>query len=353
MDKEFHTHRYFAASNGGNGFVSYFDDIFSADEHSKIYIIKGGPGTGKSSFMKKMQAEFSKDCSSEAFFCSSDTQSLDGLIIKNNNRSIALLDGTAPHTTDPTFPVAIEKIINLGDSLNESALKNNIKLIKDFSKEKSKSYKTAYEYLGIVAKFQSFAKDELGNCQKDYLSFFKKLITETPKTGKTNIRLITSFSKNGFGYLNTLESLASRKFKVKGIYGSEYIFLRSLGEWLISKSIECTLSPSPMFNNSYDAILIPSLDTVFFAGQCNTQCECEIIDSTQFFDTGEISKSKEKMEFLWREREIFLWGAVDEFKNAAEAHTNLERIYSAAMNFENNNAIFEKTVAEIKECLLL
>ena len=44
--------KYFAASNSGRGFVSYFDSVFSPSRFEKVYIIKGGPGTGKSYFMK-------------------------------------------------------------------------------------------------------------------------------------------------------------------------------------------------------------------------------------------------------------------------------------------------------------
>ena len=41
---------YFAAANTKNGFVSYFDDIFG--KIKKIYVIKGGPGTGKTTTVK-------------------------------------------------------------------------------------------------------------------------------------------------------------------------------------------------------------------------------------------------------------------------------------------------------------
>ena len=40
--------KYFAAVNSYRGFESYYQDMFGAAERS--YIIKGGPGTGKSYF---------------------------------------------------------------------------------------------------------------------------------------------------------------------------------------------------------------------------------------------------------------------------------------------------------------
>ena len=52
--------RYFAASNSGSGFVSYFGEIFNPACFEHVYIIKGGPGTGKSYFMRMIADEAEK-----------------------------------------------------------------------------------------------------------------------------------------------------------------------------------------------------------------------------------------------------------------------------------------------------
>ena len=49
------TKKFFAAANSFNGFVSYFDCIFDSKDFSKIYVLKGGPGTGKSSLMRSVK----------------------------------------------------------------------------------------------------------------------------------------------------------------------------------------------------------------------------------------------------------------------------------------------------------
>ena len=38
---------YFAAANSYEGFISFFDNIFNSEKFDRIYVIKGGPGTGK------------------------------------------------------------------------------------------------------------------------------------------------------------------------------------------------------------------------------------------------------------------------------------------------------------------
>ena len=48
------TLKYFLAANSCQGFVSHFADCYNEKDGWRCYIIKGGPGTGKSSFMKKV-----------------------------------------------------------------------------------------------------------------------------------------------------------------------------------------------------------------------------------------------------------------------------------------------------------
>lgn len=39
--------RYFAAANSGEGFYSFFGEVFDRKQLDKIYLLRGGPGTGK------------------------------------------------------------------------------------------------------------------------------------------------------------------------------------------------------------------------------------------------------------------------------------------------------------------
>ncbi|MBQ8793259.1 MAG: hypothetical protein IJZ63_00755 [Clostridia bacterium] len=49
--------KYFLAANSAEGFVSHFGDNYDYADGWRAYIIKGGPGTGKSSFMKYITAK--------------------------------------------------------------------------------------------------------------------------------------------------------------------------------------------------------------------------------------------------------------------------------------------------------
>ena len=53
---------FFGACNSFHGFKSFFGEIFKRKDFTRIYVIKGGPGTGKSSFMKKILHRLPEGC---------------------------------------------------------------------------------------------------------------------------------------------------------------------------------------------------------------------------------------------------------------------------------------------------
>lgn len=77
---------------GGNtpkGFFSYYSYILGQREANKIVCIKGGPGVGKSSFIRKIGNDFLAEGENVDFMhCSSDADSLDGIVLKDRKNSV-------------------------------------------------------------------------------------------------------------------------------------------------------------------------------------------------------------------------------------------------------------------------
>ncbi len=104
----------FPGGNTPEGFYSYYQYILGQKEASSIICLKGGPGTGKSSFMKDIGSYFNKKGESvDYFWCSSDPDSLDGVLLREHK--VAILDGTSPHVVDPQNPGAVDTILHLGE----------------------------------------------------------------------------------------------------------------------------------------------------------------------------------------------------------------------------------------------
>ncbi|HYF74956.1 MAG TPA: hypothetical protein VD757_00095, partial [Candidatus Nitrosocosmicus sp.] len=142
----------FPGGNTSRGFHSFYDNIIPEDAE-RIFVIKGGPGVGKSSFMRTIGEQFvNEGYDVEYHYCSSDNRSLDGLVIKKAN--VALLDGTAPHVVDPKNPGAVDEILNLGEFWNESGLVNDKYEIINFNKQIRMRFYSAYRYLMSAKEMQ-------------------------------------------------------------------------------------------------------------------------------------------------------------------------------------------------------
>lgn len=151
------TQKYLASANTSLGFKNCFDSI-NTNKNSFTYILKGGPGTGKSTIMKKVGKHFEdKGYFVEYFYCSSDADSLDGVRVKN----ISIVDGTAPHTTEASVPNIKEKIVNVGAYIGNGVRKNKLTIV-NLLEKKSNCFKLAYEYFETIGKL---LKAEERECQ--------------------------------------------------------------------------------------------------------------------------------------------------------------------------------------------
>ncbi len=93
---------YFLGANAPGGFYSLYSQLMP--QARAIYILKGGPGCGKSTLMKRVGARMEEaGVETEYVLCSGDPASLDGLILPG--LGVALVDGTAPHGGVPGTPL--------------------------------------------------------------------------------------------------------------------------------------------------------------------------------------------------------------------------------------------------------
>lgn len=145
----------FLGTNSPKGFVGYFDKVFDI---AKTVILKGGPGTGKSTLMKKIYLQAQKSgLSTELYHCSSDTDSLDGVYIPA--LGYAILDGTSPHSLDAPMPLISQFVVNLADKAFAERLTAPAETIISLIKQKKQHFKHAYCYLNSAFQLKRHLDD--------------------------------------------------------------------------------------------------------------------------------------------------------------------------------------------------
>ena len=88
---------FFLGANSAEGFYGLYEQLLDARLYDLI-ILKGTPGCGKSTFMRRAAAALEERGLETVYIhCSGDPDSLDGVIAPAIRT--AIVDGTAPHGT--------------------------------------------------------------------------------------------------------------------------------------------------------------------------------------------------------------------------------------------------------------
>lgn len=142
--------RYFLGANSRYGFRSLYGGFCPAEEGCFLHVIKGGPGCGKSSFMRRIgTAAEERGLAVEYVLCSGDPDSLDGVFIPA--LSLGYVDGTAPHVIEAAYPGCAGAYLDLGRFYDATALRPNTNRIMDINRRYKALYSLAYEQIAAGA----------------------------------------------------------------------------------------------------------------------------------------------------------------------------------------------------------
>jgi len=349
---------YFLGSSGKNGFFSCFDQLTPKIEGQYTYIIKGGPGTGKSSMMKKIADEIEgRDIECERIFCSSDPNSLDALIFPSLRVSVC--DGTAPHTLDPVYPGATGEIINLGDCWDKKTVyseKEKIIELTDKNKEchrrSRKFIESAFSIFSDGERIYADALDEshlMRYAGRVANRFFKK---PSGKIGLEKIRLLEAITPEGFIFLDeTVSEMCDRVIVFEDDFG---VAAQKLVEELRTYALACGFSviSSPYIGVSgrIKHIIIKELSLAFLTKDklCSFKnIESKNVPLRRFYNSENIRNHKARLSFSKKAANELMDEAVVALKSAKEIHDELEACYIKAMDYGKIERIKNEIIERI------
>lgn len=322
--------KYFAAVNSCHGFISYYGDAFGACE--RVYIIKGGPGTGKSYFMRRVARRAEDDGHSVIYiYCSSDPDSLDGIII---DKRVALLDGTAPHAIEASCPGARDEIIDLGSFWDSAELTKKRARIEELGKKKSSCYAQAYDCLAAAGSIERaisrliepcILKDKLTSAAKRYL----KHLPNGESYQKTDVA-VNSIGMRGRVRFDTLEKNANSVISVNDPYGTAHLFLEALRAEAERRSMKLRLSHDPLIPDRADALEICDTGLLFTVGEhdCGKK-----INMHRFIDESAVRSVRGEYRSLAACKASCIRSAQLALCSAATHHFAIENIYIGCMDF--------------------
>lgn len=348
---------YFLGSSGKNGFYSCFSQMMPKIDGQYTYIIKGGPGTGKSSMMKKIASEMEKrDIECERIYCSSDPDSLDGVIFPSLRVSVC--DGTSPHTADPDYPGASGEIINLGECWNKNILFDNREKIIELTDKNKACHRRSRRFIesafSIFGDGEKICRDCLdGERLSRYASraagrYFKK---PSGKIGLQKIRLLDAITPKGYIFLDeTVQQLCDFTVVFEDDFGvAAKEVIENLRTHALANGFSVIASPC-IGDSGYRHIIIKELSLGFFTADklCKLNFNpTKTVSLRRFYSPAELSAHRARLSFSKKAANELLHEAVCALKMAKDIHDDLEACYIGAMDYSKIAAITESLTERI------
>lgn len=353
---------FFPGGNTSLGFFSYYDYLVPPDA-ARIMILKGGPGVGKSSFLKALALEMKeRGFDVELHHCSSDPNSLDGVVFPQ--LKVALLDGTNPHMIDPRHPGAVDEIINLGDYWDEKGIRHSKTEIIELNREISRNFRRAYQYLkaakNIYDDLETINSEGLaiGKANRMAAEVIEDLFSRYHVTENSGaLRRLFASAITPEGFQSFLPELLGSLPKVIALTGGVGTGKATLLNKIVSAALEkgfycegfyCAFDPYKI-----EHLIIPDLGVAFTT---SVEPHCyplgkvgRVINMDQCVASYILTKYGKVLEEENRLITDFLERAIGFLARAKRLHDQLEEFYIPNMDFKAIAELRERTLARILE----
>lgn len=346
----------FPGGNTGLGFYSYYNYVIPEDAR-RIFILKGGPGVGKSNFMKKIAREMlGRGFDVEMHQCSSDNNSLDGLVIPDLD--VAFIDGTAPHIVDPKNPGCVDEIIHLGDYWNVDAIERNKEFILKDNKKVGGLFARAYKYLAAAKEIMDDLEEKYGramnygNVNLIIQDLNEELFEGWPVSvtpGKERHLFGSALTPGGFvDYADTVLDKVGRVYYIGGQPGTgKTTTMGSLAKYAVDRGLKVEYFHAPLKPYKLDSIVIDDMDVAITCSRKGKNTAIKSIDLNSYLDESVLSEEEESINKDWKMYKRLIDEAIATIARAKEVHDHMETYYISTMDFASVNVLRKKMVERI------
>ena len=350
------TLKYFLAANSCEGFVSHFADCYNPNDNWRCYIIKGGAGTGKSSFMKKI-AKKSAELGLEYILCpcSSDPDSLDAVILPD--KKTVILDGTAPHETNPKYPAVCEEILNFGQFWDSGKITENSEIITLTDQNKT-CHKTAQKYLFAAGQIMldsyktALACTKIAETEKFADRLCKKYIPKSNGTPYEWVRFLEGITPKGvISFPETILSTCENTVIISDKYKAcSNIIMNRIRNFALLNGYEIiTLKSAFLPSVITEHIIIPTLSLAFVSENDKIKFATDIrrTHARRFTSNKLLHNSQSRLKLNGKIIKSLLNSATENLKKAKAIHDELEEHYKKIMDYDALNNFSEEFMEKL------
>ena len=343
--------RFFLGANSKSGFFSLYDSFTDPAAGDFLWIIKGGPGSGKSSFMKRIGAAAeARGENVEYILCSGDPDSLDAVYLPE--KRLAYVDGTAPHVIEPRYPGASSRYLDFSGFLDAAALRPKLPEIMELNRRYKALYAAAYARLSAAAAllprsrpglFSDAARNTLTRRTEGIAA---RELRPLKKQGRVKHRFLSAWSCNGhITPAETLPVFCDRLYLLDNALGLGFAALEQLAALSASRGYDAVVCHDPLEPEKPEALLLPEARLGFLAAEAadakpELPCRRVRLDALAL---RELSPEERTMLRKWKKESCVLFSAATETLAEAKAlHDALEAVYHPHVDFAALDALAEE-----------
>ncbi len=328
---------FFAGANTASGFHSFYPDIFDERELTRLYMIKGGPGSGKSTMMRRFIKQAKEaGLRTEAYLCGSDPHSLDVAVVRSERASVAMIDATSPHAYDARYPGCAAQIFDCGAFWDPCALRSHRDTIMALADAKSAAFGRAYRYVaalgGVRHDLRRLAEAAL-DMPKLSAACNRFVSSLGSGEGETYApRCANSFSMRAEGVIDAFADFST--VTVTDSVSSAPAFLSVLRKELAAVDFGVIPLIDSVENDVITGLVIPSKKLRIVCTDTIDKSAVRNFNMNRFLKRDVLAANRNKRDFARKCAATLTEGAAQSFAEAGICHFALEDIYVAAMDFD-------------------
>jgi len=351
---------YFMGANSCRGFEWVWDGIL--DGLDKVLVLSGGPGTGKSSLMKKLgRIGQDRGLWAEYWHCASDPDSLDGVYFPT--LSVAVVDGTAPHVRPVNRPGVWEFALDLSAGWDWSGLWQSRQQVMALYEENRAAYREAYRALasawGYLDKRMRCISTcmEAGEGEAFVREMLKATVEQLPKKegqGRQFLAYATAVTPRGF--VSSYQSITKGIGTVIALGGEacreKDALLTAVDKKARARGYDTRVYRCGLQGRRPDAVVIPGGDVAFVdSGDLHRWrgTGAMEVDFDLLLHPGRLNERKAELERLKKAARRELKAGVLALKKAKDVHDELETAYLETADFSHHDLYLQRAEALLFE----
>lgn len=336
---------FFLGANSGGGFHSLFHQLTEDSDTYDLMILKGCPGNGKSTFMRRIGTALeTAGADVEYIHCSGDPASLDGVLFPKLRCGV--VDGTAPHVLEPVYPLAVQRYVDLSRFCDVMAAKAAAEEIRRYVSEADAADVRAGHALMAAVQIERGIRVEAAkalDAEKLVRRFAgitgRELRRKGQERGKIHRRFLGGPAADGcIWHFDSVEALCSKVYELDDSFGLAAEMLEKTCIDAAAKGWDVIACLSPAEPARVEHLLIPGLTLGFVTSRPGMRYPGTTYRRIRVDAMTEID-NRGKLRFEAKLAAALKEEAIAALTDARNARRQMEEIYRPYVDFDGVEAL--------------